>query len=92
MSPDQPKLSGRHQDTLEQIFAHPLSHNVEWHAVVSLLGEVSTVKKRRDGGVEVVADREAFVLARPRHKDLGADELMRVRHLLERLGLGVATD
>ena len=86
MSPESPKLSGRHQDTLRQIFAHPLSHNVEWHAVASLLREVSTVEERDDGKIAVKAGDDTVVLGRPRHKDLDADELVEVRHLLESLG------
>jgi hypothetical protein len=79
-------LSGRHQDTLRQIFAHPLSHNVEWHSVVALLHEVATVAEGPDGKVEVAVGDQKVVLARPRNKDLDADELVSVRHLLESLG------
>jgi hypothetical protein len=48
MSPEPMKLTGRHQDTLRQIFTHPLSHNVEWQAVLSLLQEVSAVEERHE--------------------------------------------
>ena len=50
---DSPHLSGRHRDTLRQIFEHPVSHNIEWHAVVSLLEAVGTVTRRHDHKVEV---------------------------------------
>ncbi len=32
-------LNNHHRDTLLQIFQHPTSHNIEWHAVLSLLAQ-----------------------------------------------------
>ena len=34
-SPEPEHLSNHHRNTLRQIFQHPASHNIEWHAVVS---------------------------------------------------------
>jgi len=51
-SPTQPEhLNNRHRDTLRQIFAHPVSHNVEWRAVLSLLEAVG-----KDIDAQMVAD------------------------------------
>ena len=38
------KLTRRHRDTVEQIFAHPTSHNIEWRHVISLLQHVGDVE------------------------------------------------
>ena len=46
-------LNNHHRDTVRQIFRHPVSHNIEWHAVVSLLEAVGTVTVRHDGKVAV---------------------------------------
>jgi hypothetical protein len=92
MSPEPLKLTGRHQDTLRQIFAHPLSHNVEWHAVVALLHEVASVDERHDGKVAVTANEKTVVLERPRNKDIDADELVEVRNFLKTLGYGAQGD
>ena len=35
--PEPVHLSNHHRNTLRQIFQHPVSHNIEWRAVVSLL-------------------------------------------------------
>jgi hypothetical protein len=86
MCPEPSNLTGRHRDTLRQIFTHPLSHNVEWRAVVSLLREVAVVDERDDGKFAVTAGGKTVVLTRPRNKDVDADELVEVRHLLETLG------
>lgn len=88
MSPSPPKLTGRHRDTLEHVFAHPLSHNVEWHDVVALLREAASVTERDDGNVEVRAGDQELMLTRPHGKDLEPDAVVAVRHLLESLGYG----
>lgn len=86
VSPDAPKVTGHHRDTLRQIFSHPMSHNVAWHDVVSLLGEVASVEEREGGKLEVRTADHTVSLGKPRGKDLAADELVQVRHLLESLG------
>ena len=88
VSPNAPKVTGRHRDTLRQIFAHPMSHNVEWHDVVALLREVASVEERDGGKLEVKAADRSYSLPRPRGKDVVPDELVEVRHLLESLGYG----
>ena len=42
-SPESPHLDNRHRNTLRQIFEHPVSHNIEWHAVTSLFDAIGTV-------------------------------------------------
>ena len=86
VSAQPPEVSGHHRETLRRLFAHPLSHNIEWHDVVSLLREVAIVKERKDGKLEITATDRTFVLVKPRDKDVSVDELIEVRHLLEALG------
>jgi hypothetical protein len=83
---DRPILSGRHQDTLRHIFAHPLSHNLEWRAVLALLREVATVKEMHDGHIDITGGGEQFVITRPHQKDLDAEDVVIVRRFLESLG------
>ena len=79
-------LSGRHRDTLAQIFAHPVSHNIEWHAVVSLLEAVGTVTIHHDHKVEVtVGDGQAFIDP-PAGKDIDPQTVVDLRHLLAEAG------
>ena len=42
-----PDLSNNHRDTLKKIFAHPVSHNVEWQDVIGLLGAVGDIEERK---------------------------------------------
>ena len=54
-------LNNRHRDTLRQIFGHPVSHNIEWRAVLSLLEAVGTVSVRHNGKVAVTIGPERGV-------------------------------
>jgi hypothetical protein len=88
VSAESPKLTGHHRTTLDHVFAHPMSHNVEWHAVVSLLNEVASVTDRDDGNIEVRTGERTMVITKPHKKDVDPDELVAIRHLLESLGYG----
>ena len=79
-------LSGRHRDTLAQIFAHPVSHNIEWRAVVSLLEAVGTVTTHHDHKVEVtVGDGQAFIDP-PSGKDIDPQTVVDLRRMLAEAG------
>jgi hypothetical protein len=79
-------LSGRHRDTLRQIFAHPVSHNIEWHSVVSLLEAIGTVTRHHDHKVEVtVGDGQAFIDP-PSGKDIDEQTVVDLRRMLAEAG------
>ena len=48
-TPEPAHLNNHHRDTLQQIFQHPTSHNIEWPAVLSLLEAVGTVERATTG-------------------------------------------
>ncbi len=53
-SPSQPAhLSNHQRNTLRQIFQHPAGHNIEWHAVRSLLEAVGSAEEQHGGKVAV---------------------------------------
>ena len=85
---DSPELSSNHRDTLAQILRHPVSHNVEWRAALSLLKQVGSVTERHDGKFEVRIGDENIVLRPPRGKDLDTQQLVDLRHLLVQAGYG----
>ena len=79
-------LSGRHRDTLNQLFEHPVSRNVEWRAVLSLLGEVGSVTTHHNGKIAVtVGPRTEFFDPRG-EKDLDAQTVVDIRELLASAG------
>lgn len=79
----------RHQRTLESIFAHPVSANVQWRDIEALLIELGAEVSEREGSrVAVVLFDEVRVFHRP-HPSPGADKgaVASVRRWLEQHGV-----
>lgn len=77
-----------HRQTLLQIFEHPASHNIEWHAVLSLLEAVGSVELRHDGEYAVRVGGETAFLGRRKDKDIDVEQVLALRHLLTAAGYG----
>jgi hypothetical protein len=86
-TPEPEHLSSHHRTTLRQIFQHPVSHNIEWHAVVSLLEAVGSVEQR-GGKVAVTIGSQTEYLDPPAHKDIDAQAVVDLRRLLSTAGYG----
>jgi hypothetical protein len=82
-----PDLSNHHRDTLEKLFEHPPSGNVEWRQVLSLLKAVGTVVEEPNGKLRVTVGPETEVITRPRHKDVDAQLLVDLRRMLSGAGI-----
>jgi hypothetical protein len=81
-----PELNNHHRDTLEKIFRHPASGNVDWRHVVSLLEAVGAVEE--DGAnVKVTLGGETEMLRRPRGKDVDTQMVVDLRRMLTEAGL-----
>lgn len=90
-SPPEPgHLSNHHRNTLRQIFQHPVSHNIEWQAVVSLLEAVGSVVDHRDGKVAVTLGSSTEFFDPPAHKDIGTQTVVDLRSMLSAAGYGPA--
>jgi len=81
-------LSSHHRNTLAKIFEHPVSHNIEWNDVVSLLEAVGTVSERRDGKLEVRLGGEVEFIEPPAGKDIDAQTVVDLRRMLRTAGFG----
>jgi len=79
-------LNNHHRDTLVSIFQHPVNHNIDWKAVVSLLGVVGTIDEVHDGKFNVTVGDETEVFERPRHKDLDTQLVVDLRRMLKNAG------
>lgn len=80
-------LNGHHRSTLAGIFAHPESHNLEWHDVLALLNHVGNLSERHSGEYMVTIGDEQCALGRPHGKDLAGDELRHLRTFLTQAGM-----
>ena len=70
-SPESEHLDNRHRNTLRQIFQHPVSHNIEWSDVLSLLEAIGEVSEEHNGKFKVSVGGETEMLHRPNGKDIG---------------------
>src|ERR1700733_6094070 len=86
--PMEAHLSSHHRDTIERIFSHPPSRNVEWRQVVSLLDTIGTVTHEHNGKLKVALGPETEVLPAPHGKDVDAQILVDLRRMLKQAGFG----
>jgi hypothetical protein len=90
-SPEPAHLDNHHRDTLSKIFQHPLSHNIEWRAVLSLLevvGTVTTGHDRNDRKIAVKIGPELEFLEPPTGKDIDEQMVVDLRRMLRKAGYG----
>ena len=80
-------LNHHHRVTLEKIFSHPLSGNVEWRQVLSLLEAVGTATQEPNGKVKVELGGETQVLQPPDDKDVDRQTILDLRRLLTSAGI-----
>jgi hypothetical protein len=83
-------LDGEHRNTLEKLFSHPSSGNVEWRQVKSLLESVGTATEEDNGRFKVTLGGETEVLQPPHGKDVDQQMIVDLRRMLTRAGLAPA--
>jgi hypothetical protein len=82
-----PQLKGTHLRTYEKLFQHPVSHNLEWREVLTMLGRLGQVIEEPNGHVAISRNGHTLSLHRSHSKDItDVHELMEIRHFLERSG------
>ena len=81
-------LSNHHRNTLRELFQHPVSHNIEWHAVVSLLEALGSVVEHRDGKVAITLGPDTQFFDPPAGKDIDAQAVVDLRRMLAGAGYG----
>jgi putative NADPH-quinone reductase len=81
-------LSNHHRNTLRQLFQHPVSHNIEWRAVVSLLEAVGTVVEHHEAMVAVTVGSQTEFFDPPARKDIDTQAVVDLRRMLSAAGYG----
>jgi len=81
------KLDHHHRHTVTQIFGHPVGRNIQWHDVVCLLERFGTVFETHRGSWACTIGETTYSLGRVRGRDISADQVIKVRHLLRDLGV-----
>lgn len=84
------ELDGHHRATVKKIFNHPVSHNIQWHDVLSLLKTVAAVTEGLDGRYTVTLGSETQTFDVPRHNDMDEQQVIDLRRMLR--GAGITPD
>jgi len=84
-------LNNHHRNTLRQLFQHPVGHNIEWHAVISLLEAVGSVVEHHDGVVAVTVGSKTEFFDPPAKKDIDIQAVVDLRRMLSAAGYGART-
>jgi hypothetical protein len=79
-------LNNHHRDTLEQIFSHPSSSNIEWHQVLSLIEAIGTATEEHNGKFKVTLGSSIEVLEKPHGKDVDQQMIVDLRRMLTQAG------
>jgi hypothetical protein len=83
-------LTGSHLRTYNTIFQHPVSHNLEWRAVRSLMAKIGDVTEELNGNLKVTRNGQSLVLHPHHTKDVAeVDELMTLRHFIEKSEISI---
>ena len=77
-------LNRKDARVLQEVFGHPLPHNLKWTDVVSLVNHLGSVLERHDGNDEFTIGTTSEVFKRPHHKDVELEDVVRLRAFLER--------
>ena len=79
-------LNNHHHNTLEAIFSHPASGNIEWRQVVSLLEAVGTVTEEHNGKLKITLGPETETLRASHGKDIDQQLIVDLRRMLRGAG------
>jgi hypothetical protein len=81
-------LSNHHRATLRQLFEHPVSHNIEWRAVISLLEATGSVARHHNGKLAVTVGAQHAAFDPQGQKDLDEQAVIDLRRMLAAAGYG----
>ena len=85
--PDSIKLDHHNRLTAERVFRHPTSHNIQWHDVESLLGQLGEIRETSHGSLEITIGEHLSFLGGPRHRELTEQHVVDLRKILRSAGI-----
>jgi hypothetical protein len=84
--PMEEQVNPHHRDTLQKIFAHPASGNIEWREVRALLESIGAAHAEHNGKFKITIGDETEVVVAPRSKDIDQQLLVDLRRMLKLAG------
>jgi hypothetical protein len=82
-----PRLSGAERRTLQEMFRHPVAHNLRWSDVIALFEMLGGVEHKANGEVVMRLGHEHHLMHRPHVKDLNTTEVLDLRKFLASVGI-----
>jgi hypothetical protein len=80
-------LNHKQLNALTRVFAHPVSHDMSWHDVRTLLDAVGEVDEQHNGSWKITIAGQAEVFDPNHGKDLTVQQVIDLRHMLTAAGL-----
>ena len=78
---DDIKLDAHHRKTVEKLFTHPTSHNIQWHEAVAEVDEA------HEGRYKVTLGPETEMFTTPRGPDIDVQMVVDLRRMLKGAGI-----
>jgi hypothetical protein len=85
-APTQANLNNHHRNTLEEIFRHPTSGNIEWRNVLSLIEAIGTAAEEHNGKLKLTIGSQSEVIRPPHGKDVDPQLIVDLRRMLTNAG------
>ena len=83
---------GQHQTAYNAVFQHPIARNLQWKDLRSMLTAVADSTAEHGENVKFSRNGQTLIVHPPKHKDFSdLEELMAIRHFLERSATPAAT-
>jgi hypothetical protein len=86
LSHQEAAVTGANRRTLEAIFRHPSTHNLEWSHVVALIEKIGAVDEKANNEFMFAVSGEHHMLHKPHTKDMTGSEVIDLRQLLSKAG------
>ena len=81
-------INAKHRRTLEELFVHPVSMNIEFSKVVALFDDLgAVVSETKKNHVKVKLNGQEMTFSRPHHKNIDdKHEILAIRDFLKKVG------
>ena len=80
-------LSVSHQQTYDEIYRHPAVHTLKWHDVYALFEQLGQVNEEANGHLKFTRNGQIRVFPPRSRETVDVEELMELRHFLDRSAL-----
>jgi hypothetical protein len=81
------------QRIYDQVFQHPMTHNLEWKDVRSLFESLGKVEDEKNSNVKVSLSGQVIVFDSPSHSDIvSPEQINKIRHLIRSVSVSDAKE